>query len=231
MLGMKSLQRPVMFAAVVLAQGCGSDASERTLCDRYKHALLIQAPCDPEYVPPPPDGSYDAYRCATDAELAALEPGKTLASCVHELEERIEKRGGCDVPLGAMRKSCMSGLVLEGPAQLLSSARVGTPCRPSAVPTGGFSAAESYLLRDEASCAADACLVRGLQGDPGADCDAGTTGCPTEAEVEDHVYCTCRCDSADTGQPTCACPEGFRCEAEFTFGGSGLRGSYCAKRE
>jgi hypothetical protein len=230
---MKFLQRQATFAggcAVLLAQGCSHDA-EPTLCERYKDALLVQAPCDPEYVPPPPDGTYDAYRCASDAELTALEPGKTLASCVQELEARIEKRGGCDVPLGAMRASCMSGLVLEGPEDVLSSARVGTPCMPDAVPSGGFSDAESYLLRDAASCESGACLVHGLEGDPRASCDGAITRCATEAEVEEHVYCSCRCDSADTGQPTCACPEGFSCEVEFTFGGSGLRGSYCAKRE
>jgi hypothetical protein len=83
---------------------------------------------------------------------------------------------------------------------------VGDPCVPEQVPEGGFASTETYVELSSAECATRVCLVRHLSGDPTPSC---TTNCATEQEVEESVYCSCRCDGAGA----CECPAGFACTA------------------
>jgi hypothetical protein len=72
----------------------------------------------------------------------------------------------------------------------------------------------------------------------------GTTGVANQIKVEvnkqydkrrsvDAVYCSCRCNGADTAARYCKCPTGFQCaellNAIQGLGGTELAGSYCIK--
>lgn len=81
---------------------------------------------------------------------------------------------------------------------------VGDPCIPEQVPSD-LSSSETFLETSSAQCVTRLCIARGLRGDPRPDC---TEGCASEADVEQRVHCTCRCD----GPNPCLCPDGFVCE-------------------
>jgi len=127
-----------------------------------------------------------------------------------------------------------------------SSSGVGDPCVPERVPAGGFLESETYLETSSVQCATRVCLVRGLGGDPNnlqedvPPCPGDKVGedgellepstCVSESQVEQSVYCSCRCAApAGSGVPTCGCPGGFLCEEVLETGGDGLRGSYCVR--
>lgn len=54
--------------------------------------------------------------------------------------------------------------------------------------------------------------------------------CATAAEVEERVYCSCRCNSDDTGFAECECPSGFTCGSVLKQGNAGVRGGYCIRK-
>ena len=101
---------------------------------------------------------------------------------------------------------------------------VGDPCTPEHVPPGGFDSSETYVESSSSECVTRVCLVRGLSGDPRAECMRLESGaeCATERDVAASVYCSCRCDPAGSIQG-CACPDGYRCED------TGRLGSYCVR--
>jgi hypothetical protein len=112
---------------------------------------------------------------------------------------------------------------------------VGDSCSFETVPAGGFDDRETYLETGAPECATGACLVFHLLGDPSADCKtsaASTVQCATKAEVDNRIYCSCRCD-APTGDPggLCACPNDFSCVPIFDSGPPGFRGSYCVRNK
>jgi len=118
-----------------------------------------------------------------------------------------------------------------------SSSAVGDPCVPEKVPEGGFLSNETYLETSSVQCATRLCLVRGLDGDPNKiigepSCPDPTSDptCVSASDVEENVYCSCRCAApAESGLPTCGCPGGFVCQEVLETGGDGLRGSYCIR--
>jgi hypothetical protein len=109
---------------------------------------------------------------------------------------------------------------------------VGDPCEPEQVPEGGFDPNEAYLETSSVQCRTRVCMVFKLQGDPSEDCNPATTVCPSETEVEQKVYCTCRCDRPDDAfGRTCSCPSGYSCVPVLDLGGAGIRGSYCCNND
>jgi hypothetical protein len=123
-----------------------------------------------------------------------------------------------------------------------SSSAVGDPCVPEKVPKEGFLPSETYLEVSSVQCATRVCLVRDLDGDPR---NLQEDGCPRNpdplddpadstcvfaSDVEQSVYCSCRCAApAGSDLPTCGCPDGFICEEVLETGGDGIRGSYCIR--
>ena len=124
-------------------------------------------------------------------------------------------------------------------ATACSDTGVGDECVPEQVPVGGFLRSETYLETSSVQCATRVCLVQGLNGDPRnlqeaapEPCPRGEATCVSEAEVDQSVYCSCRCAApAGSDLPTCDCPSGFTCEEVLETGGDGLRGSYCVREE
>ena len=113
-----------------------------------------------------------------------------------------------------------------------SESAVGDPCVPEQVPEGGFLSSETYLETSSVQCATRVCLVRDLEGDPNIPCDENPDEptCADRSEIEDNVYCSCRCGAPEgSSLPTCGCPGGFVCEEILETGGDGLRGSYCVR--
>lgn len=120
-----------------------------------------------------------------------------------------------------------------------STPAVGAPCLPEQVPEDGFADQEAYVESSSVQCETRVCIVFRLRGDPREGCmqvepdpnDPTSTGryCATEDEVEKRVYCTCRCNSADTGFAECECPDGFTCVDVLEQGGPGVRGGYCVR--
>lgn len=102
---------------------------------------------------------------------------------------------------------------------------LGETCEPDNTPPGGFSSSEVYLEVAAPECDGHACLVYHLEGDPSADC---TTDCADPEEVQEKVFCSCKCDGTSAGA-YCNCPAGFSCEELFSAPAGGLEGSYCIR--
>lgn len=104
---------------------------------------------------------------------------------------------------------------------------VGDPCMPEQIPEGGFVENEAYIEAGSVQCETRVCLVYRLSGDPrnvGQDDDA-----PTQAQVDERVFCSCRCNAGNSDFATCDCPSGFTCREILTLGDEGFRGSYCIR--
>lgn len=116
-----------------------------------------------------------------------------------------------------------------------ASIGVGATCVPEVVPEGGFSASETYLETSSVQCRTRVCMVHLFEGDPRMsreDCLGAPSECdtlPTDTEIEQSVYCTCRCAAPNPDVPVCDCGSGFRCEGVLDLGGDGIRGSYCVR--
>ncbi|MDB4977436.1 MAG: hypothetical protein JWN48_5777 [Myxococcaceae bacterium] len=124
---------------------------------------------------------------------------------------------------------------------------IGDPCIPEAIPcnadgTGcGYSSSESYIEASSVQCRSRLCLVYKLDNgthsqipsDPRNLCanKDKKDGCLTDDQLNESVYCTCRCGSggAQTKQELCSCSEGFKCLPLLNLGGPGIVGSYCVK--
>jgi hypothetical protein len=123
---------------------------------------------------------------------------------------------------------------------------VGDPCIPETIPckedgkSCGFEQTESYIETSSVQCRSRLCMVHkldnGTQGavpaDPTNICGAnGITnkGCVQAAQLDNSVYCTCRCDGPKTSAAFCECPDGFKCTEILTKGGDGVKGSYCTR--
>jgi hypothetical protein len=126
------------------------------------------------------------------------------------------------------------------------TAGVGDPCLPEMIPEAtvkdktsgvdtkvyGFVNGERYIESASVQCATRVCGVFNLTGDPRESCNAAASQgfvCPTDKEIDDKVYCTCRCKAPDKRFATCTCPSGFDCIEALTQGDPGVRGSYCIK--
>ncbi|MGD8863155.1 MAG: hypothetical protein PVI30_24285 [Myxococcales bacterium] len=105
--------------------------------------------------------------------------------------------------------------------------QVGAACLPRVVPEGGFDEREAYLQTGAQACGGGACLVFRLGGDPLERCVS--SNCASPDEVQERVYCSCRCDGADPDADYCACPEGFTCVDLGQLGPESAEGSYCAR--
>jgi hypothetical protein len=120
-----------------------------------------------------------------------------------------------------------------------STPAVGAPCLPEQVPEDGFAAQEAYVESSSVQCETRVCIVYQLAGDPRAGCvdvnpdpnDPLSVGhlCSSKDEIEKRVYCTCRCNSGNTGFAECDCPDGFSCVDVLEQGGPGVRGGYCVR--
>lgn len=152
------------------------------------------------------------------------------------------------VILGALCSIILGGCPSDG---------IGDPCSPEAVPQNddfsiGFNSKDVFLETSSVQCRTRVCMAYKLEGHPDFATDSGSceTGkattdkaasaseafqapvnvnkCPTNANVTDRVYCTCRCGGQGS-TPLCECPDGFECTEILKSGGDGLRGSYCVK--
>lgn len=142
------------------------------------------------------------------------------------------------------RSLLLVSLCLAAFATGCATPAVGDPCLPEQVPEDGFVDSEAYVESSSVQCETRVCIVYHLDGDPRKDCPerggcvkTDTNQClgddvlrcaPADA-VEKAAYCTCRCDSADTGFAECECPDGFSCVDVLEQGGPGVRGGYCVR--
>jgi len=126
---------------------------------------------------------------------------------------------------------------------------VGDPCLPEQVPINGFDVSETYIESSSVQCETRVCLVDHLDGDPRKDCSTRQGGgtcvpseqnnqcndqpdavkCAAPEEVDERVYCSCRCNSDNTGFAECECPTGFECAPVLKQGNAGVRGGYCVR--
>lgn len=100
---------------------------------------------------------------------------------------------------------------------------VGDPCIPEKVPPDGFAKTETYLETNSGQCESRVCGVFFFEGDPSGQLT-------DQSEVEDKIYCTCRCQAPNEDFATCECPKGFECQKILGIGGPGVQGSYCVRR-
>jgi hypothetical protein len=123
---------------------------------------------------------------------------------------------------------------------------VGDPCIPERIPTGGYDPSESYIESSSVQCRSRLCIVHQLdngkgKGDPSKLCNKkpeDLTGdeekdwdaqCVGEENLDESVYCTCRCDGPKTSVEFCECPGGYECAPILNLGGDGIKGSYCVR--
>jgi len=138
----------------------------------------------------------------------------------------------------------LASLLLVALTSGCATPEVGAPCLPEQIPDTGFDDREAYIESSSVQCETRVCIVYRLDGDPRDGCVAsppeegctpGDTSCSQgkkcsePADVEDRIYCSCRCNSADTGFAECECPDGFSCVDLLDQGGPGVRGGYCVK--
>ncbi len=135
---------------------------------------------------------------------------------------------------------------------------VGDPCVPESIPCDdpvtnencGFGPSESYIESSSVQCRSRLCIVHKLQGgaaladprdlcgqDEGIDWvvggaqDSDGPNCVEQDQINQAVYCTCRCDAPKKTREFCECPSGYTCEEILTLGGDGIKGSYCVRPE
>lgn len=125
---------------------------------------------------------------------------------------------------------------------------IGDPCIPETIPCNpdgtncGYKNTESYIEASSVQCRSRLCIVykidNGTGGmtpsDPRTLCTGKNdkSGCLTNSQVLQSVYCTCRCGSggAATKQELCDCGDGFDCRPVLTLGGPGIVGDYCVRK-
>ena len=109
---------------------------------------------------------------------------------------------------------------------------LGKGCLPDVVPEGGFHDAEAYVSTPSGQCGGGPCLVYRLRGDPRESCMSSPLPdapvCASPREVEERVYCSCRCDAPE-GFPECECGDGFTCVDLLAQGSDEVRGGYCVR--
>lgn len=110
---------------------------------------------------------------------------------------------------------------------------VGDPCLPEQIPEGGFQRTEAYIESSSVQCQTRVCMVWKLEGAPQGTptCLNDSTKCATPQQVDQSVYCTCRCDAGNSRFANCTCPSGYTCTPVLEQGSEGVRGSYCVKSE
>lgn len=140
---------------------------------------------------------------------------------------------------------CVLAFGLAAAAGACATPAVGDPCLPEQVPETGFDERETYVESSSVQCSTRVCIVYRLRGDPrpgcvprpadmncdpatDPECDPGVM-CADPEKIEQHIYCTCRCNSADTGFAECECPDSYSCVDVLDQGGPGVRGGYCVK--
>ena len=115
---------------------------------------------------------------------------------------------------------------------------VGDPCTPENIPADGFKDTEAYLETSSVQCRTRICIVYKLEGDPSCTkegCAPTDTACQmrcaSKAQIDDSVYCTCRCDGPAGSAQFCKCAAGYECQPVITSdtAGAGIEGSYCVK--
>jgi hypothetical protein len=126
---------------------------------------------------------------------------------------------------------------------------IGDPCVPENIPADdtdgdmipdGFDSREIYIETSSVQCRTRTCMVYQLEGNPEKisssdpainSCPAGDPTCVTQEQLNNQVFCSCRCSVPAGGQantPLCACGSGFTCVDELvTTGGAGVVGGYC----
>lgn len=128
---------------------------------------------------------------------------------------------------------------------------VGDPCMPESIPVSaggqGFFQSEIYLETSSVQCRTRVCMINQLAcnttpcptnvlGNPNRICEdivppADASNCVSQAQVDDSIYCTCRCDGPAGSADFCTCPDGFDCKQVLASGGVGIVGSYCIKKK
>lgn len=112
-------------------------------------------------------------------------------------------------------------------------ASIGDPCIPESIQEGGYAASEIYIETSSVQCRTRACMVYKMKGNPETPCDThpDDPACADPKAVEDQIFCSCRCSTADGAEantPLCGCGEGYTCVDDLvTTGGEGVRGGYC----
>ena len=203
-------------ACVVLTlNGCDSGAGAAALCGpeaftAVENAVTFCGFTDDRALGPCPDGT------SHGVAFVGLRVCTTSLVAPEDVPDRL-----CT---DATMQAC-NALTLVVPGLYL-----GESCLPASVPTGGFGLGEVYLESPNAACGVDWCMSYMLEGDPNYTvedgCDPEQEACPTDADVEARLFCTCRCEAPE-GEEVCACAEGFVCESLF---GAQRRG-YCVREE
>lgn len=135
-------------------------------------------------------------------------------------------------------RSSADGDVCRPPSPSSETEDLGKSCTPI-VPEGGFDDRAAYVMTGASECATGACVVYKLRGDPSPDCtprppvaETGDPGlrCVSGDEVDQRVYCSCRCagPEGDPGE-LCDCPDMFSCVQLMTNAPPGVRGGYCVR--
>jgi hypothetical protein len=109
---------------------------------------------------------------------------------------------------------------------------VGDPCTLNP-PDGRALESEVYVQAPASECGTGVCVGFHLAGYPNRVCDedepSSSDGCVNEDELEQRVYCSCRCDAPAGSADACDCPKHFGCVEALPDGPPGLRGSYCVR--
>ncbi len=230
------------------------------LCALLSWTFLVLPSCSGRAEVDGTDTSTNWYRSCDEKEQCGEElscvcgkctlPCTTNAGCAELTDAVCISDESCESAPG----QCVPEDVVAPPADT-TLGRYCTPEDTARASFSGYSVGEVVVETDAGSCESTLCLVNHVQGLP--DCPYGQTEeelqslpagerCRTsestpstvaiapqhvERRVEDHIYCSCRCDGPDEDADYCTCPSGMECAdlIDETGGSYGVEGSYCIK--
>lgn len=105
---------------------------------------------------------------------------------------------------------------------------IGAVCDAHVTPSGGFRAGHDYVDVRSEQCSTGVCLVNALNA-PVADTCTDPDDCTPM--LDDHVYCSCRCDpKGDTSRARCTCPAEYECQEVLSPAAPAeIAGGYCVR--
>jgi hypothetical protein len=111
------------------------------------------------------------------------------------------------------------------------------PGAPCSLPVTEYHDSQALIATNSNDCGQGVCLAYHLQGRTDIECDGvpGPDGgvvdpeCARPEEIEQRMYCTCRCSGPPDATDLCDCPNGFSCVDVVDPIVPSVAGGYCVK--
>jgi hypothetical protein len=112
---------------------------------------------------------------------------------------------------------------------------LGAPC---SLPQTEYFDSQAVIATNVDACGQGVCIAYHLEGRTDVECTetsgpdgsvSATPDCASPREIEQRMYCTCRCDGPPGATDLCDCPDSFSCVDVVTPIVPSVAGSYCVR--